>query len=49
MVKNELSLNYDKTEFLVVNKSNSKGASLNIKIGNNDIAQVKHVKYLGVI
>ena len=46
---NKLSLNYDKTEFLVVNKSKSKGGSLNIRIGKNDIAQVKHVKYLGVI
>ena len=26
---NKLSLNYDKTEFLVVNKSKSKGGSLN--------------------
>ena len=46
---NKLSLNYDKTEFLVVNKSKSKGGSLNIRIGKNDIAQVKYVKYLGVI
>ena len=46
---NNLSLNYDKTEFLVVNKSKSKGGSLNLRIGKNDIAQVKHVKYLGVI
>ena len=46
---NKLSLNYDKTEFLEVNKSKSKGGSLNIRIGKNDIAQVKHVKYLGVI
>ena len=46
---NKLSLNYDKTEFLAVNKSKSKGGSLNIRIGKNEIAQVKHVKYLGVI
>ena len=46
---NKLSLNYDKTEILVVNKSKSRGGSLNIRIGKNDIAQVKHVKYLGVI
>ena len=38
-----------KLEFLVVNKSKSKGGSQNIRIGKNDIAQVKHVKYLGVI
>ena len=46
---NKPSLNYDKTEFLVVNKSKSKGGSLNLRIGMNDIAQAKHVKYLGVI
>ena len=46
---NKLPLNYDTTEFLVVNKTKSKGGSLNIRIGKNDIAKVKHVKYLRVI
>ena len=40
---NKLSLNYNKTEFLEVNKSNSKCGTLNIRIGMNCIAQVKHV------
>ena len=46
---NKLSLNHNKTEFLVVNKSKSQCGTLNIKTGMNDIAQVKHVKYLEVI
>ena len=46
---NKLSLNYDKTEFVLVNKSKFKGGSLNIRIGKNDIALVKHVEYLGLI
>ena len=46
---NKLSLNYVKTKFLVINKSKSEGWSQNNRIGKNDIAQVKHVKYLRVI
>ena len=35
---NKLSLNYNKTEFLVVNKSKSKCGTLNIRIRMNDTA-----------
>ena len=41
MKANKLSLNYKKTEYLVVNKLKSQSSRLNIKIGNNTITQVK--------
>ena len=49
MKANKLSLNYKKTEYLVVNKLKSQSSRLNIKIGKNTIAQAKQTKYLGVI
>ena len=44
---NKLSLNYDKTEFLVVNKSKSKGGSLNIRIGKHDNCSSQACKVFG--
>ena len=49
MEANKPSLNYKKTEYLVVNKLKSQSSRLNIKIGNNTLTLIKQTKYLGVI
>ena len=40
MKANKLSLNYKKTEYLVVSKLKSQSSRLHIQIGNNTITQV---------
>jgi len=49
MKANKLSINYSKTEYLVINKTKLQQNSIKIKIGNEKITQVNKVKYLGVI
>ena len=46
---NKLSINYNTTEFLTLNKKKSGYNQLSFKISSNEIAQVKQTCYLGVI
>jgi len=49
MIMNKLTLNYSKTEFMLVNNTNNQQSrSFSIQIGNYNISQVNSVKYLGV-
>ena len=48
MTSNKLSLNYDKTKYMLVHRRNDR-AVLNLYIDDNKIKQVQSIKYLGVI
>ena len=45
---NKLSINFNKTEFMVVTTKQNK-PELKVSIDNNPIKQSHHVKYLGVL
>jgi len=46
MKANELSINYSKTEYLVINQTKLQQNFVNVKIGNEKITQVNKAKYL---
>ena len=48
MASNKLTLNYQKTKCMLINKSNSR-LNINIYINNHKIEQVYQIKYIGVI
>ena len=45
---NKLSINFNKTEFMVVTTKQNK-PKLKVSIDNNPIKQSNHIKYLGVL
>ena len=48
MTSNKLTLNHNKTKFMVVSKKGVNGA-MNIRINNYQIEQVDSIEFLGVI
>lgn len=45
---NKMKINPLKTEYMILQKKKTYALSVNVKIGNNIIQRVEHVKYLGV-
>ena len=49
MKSNKLTINYKKTNYMIITKRKINKSLFKIKIGQNEIIQKDYVKYLGII